>query len=456
MEYVIHIRKKPKRITIFYIASYLLLNFLCVSQLYSFRAISGALSLMLICGGLFLPYSELFIYLFTCLPFFNVLNLQIGTTSFYYFLMGIVMIRYLTQGYNSRTPTRIVFFLLIILITCSNIDGKNEYIQWLIRLLPFVFLLDDSVLLRCTGKCIERFALSMVLASVWGFVMYKTNSYLYGTGYVYSGNSISIRFAGLTGDSVWYSIQLVMIISMLLVLLFLQKREMAKGWIIAEVVALCYFGLLTYSKTLLVSLAIMLFFCYFYWVFHHEKSRTFWLKNIMAILLIVSVVLVFSALVLNSSLPWFVSIRTRLFAADISTGRVDVWKYYIDWIFSHWTSIFHGMGFAEYSRGQYIPALGRVVGYSHNMYLDTIVLFGVIEAIAVFVWLGVYVGRALRNSRNMICFLPVLMLLVCGITTHVHFEFSFYLTALLSLCALKMPHNSKLNLTGTSQQIIPE
>ena len=424
-----------------YIVIYSLFSLLCLFQHLSFEMGALAVTVLLIAFGVFIPYSEMGVYLFSCLPFFNVMNFRLGTTSLYYVLTGIVVLRYLLHGTHYRLPKKIILLCVIIAATCYNLSATKEYIQWIIRVIPLVLLFREDLVQNHLKEIIDKFTLSLLFSSLWGWLMLIAGTSIYNKGYVYSEGTSVIRFAGLQGDSVVYGIQLALMISFCIVLLF---KDPAHRKIRGIAIALmCFFGAMTYSKTFLICAMLELLFIYVYWSRGRKITPKILLLHTAAFVGVAAVTAGFICFVMKSNSIWATSLRARLLSSDTSSGRIDVWKYYLNWSASNWTSLFRGMGFSNYltlRTFHSVSGYNYLISRAHNLYVETMVIFGTLETLIILCALIIWGVNRYRKEKNFLCFLPLLVLLITGMTTHGHFECNFYLNVLLTMSVAESGH----------------
>ena len=431
---VIRMKTADKR-TNMYIGIYILANLLCFFQYKSMQAPSLLLTGLIVGIGFIIPYSELGIYLFACLPFFNMMNAQVGSTSMYYVLTGIAVLRYLLRGFNSNTPKKIVALCFLIALTCYNLTAVKEYVQWIIRVIPLVLFLREDIIQEHLADIIDKYTISMLFSSAWGWLMLQAGTSIYTRSYVYREGVVTIRFGGLVGDPVLYGIQLIFLISYIFILI--NKGTERQKLRIAAVALMCWFGTLTYSKTFFFCIVAEFLFFYIYWARHNKRSQRTLSRQIAAFIAATAALCLIAYFVLTSDTPWALNVRTRLLAADLATGRFTVWQFYADWCKNHWTSLFGGMGFSNYivRRTFFSAATGSSynIMFAHNLFIETAVSFGILETIALLAWLTIWAVNTYRSHRDYLYFLPLFMFLITGMITHGHFEYHFYLNVLLTL-----------------------
>lgn len=419
---------------IYYASLYILLNSICFSQLMSLNALSVLIAFAIVILSLLFPYKEAGVYLYSCLPFFNVINGHMGSTSMYYLIVGVVLLKYLYYEKRKNLTNKLLIFMLFLIVTVGNITAGSDYLQWIIRIIPLIFLMDESIIVDKLPKIIRFYSLSMIIASAWGWLMMQSGSYLYSKGYVYLSSSASTtRFAGLVGDAVIYGGQNIILIALLLIMLYKDKSHKIFNMIC--VVGLVLFGAMTYSKNFFLCLIIEIILYYFYWNKYRKKDYTFIFMSIATIVCIAACVGVFIHLLLTSNSSFFVSLRTRFTVNDLTTGRTDIWIYYINWLKNNNLSLIKGMPLSEYKIKRTIGI--HTVSYTHNVFLETMVVFGILEAVSLFVWLIVWTMKTYNNRKDILYFFPLIMVLIIGATVHGHFEYSYYLNLLLILSSTK-------------------
>lgn len=416
------------------VATYFLFNLLCFLQMYSIGIGALAVTLVLVGLGCLVRFELMGVYVFTALPFFNVMNSSVGSTSLFYLLLGVTAVRYLIQGFERSTPIKISLLLLIVVVTCSNLNAQMRYLQWLIRLTPLVLFYNSPFIKNKLSQIIDAYAISLVVASLWGHLMLKAGTSIYTRNYVYAEGTSTTRLAGLVGDSVMYAIQLLFLISLLFVLM-IKKRE-RRSVRCTLIVVLVVFGLLTYSKTFLGCLLLQLLFVYVYQVRQTRATVKSLLRDLLVVSVILAVMMGVLYYIFTAESLWATNIRTRLLAADLSTGRLTVWKYYLDWFMEDVKNIIFGMGFAEYAvRRTFHSPSGGVFNilYAHNIFLETAVVFGGVIAFLLLVILIIWMEKTYRKHRGVLIFLPLFVFLTVGMISHGHFEYSTYLNLLLIL-----------------------
>lgn len=364
--------------------------------------------------------------LFICLPFFNIMGAQLGGTSLYYILIAVFAAKYFISNGFFFGKARLLAILLILALTIYNVDNATRYIRWIVLLLPFVLLFKTD-LLRCILKeCVYYFSISILLSSIIGLVMMNQGSYLYTRGYVYTASrETTIRFAGLIGDAVVYG-QLVSL-AVAANTVYLVRGEGRRAQLTVSIL-LVLFVLLTYSKTAILCVGICLIMAVLLYLKLLVKRGV--LVRDLALLCLMAVALIASTnyLVSGSGLFSIDALNTRLDSSDLLTSRAQIWSGY----FNLWRRIgsillFKGIGFEAYSN----TIVYSFFNHTHNIYIEAVTCFGVIESIA----LLVFVVSCMVKSREkgILPYVPTLVLLASGMVLHGFLEFPFFFEWLIAL-----------------------
>lgn len=253
------------------------------------------------------------------------------------------------------------------------------------------------------------FTIGFIISAIMGFFKDQipliqsvlTSDMLYIAG-VETSMSI-IRYSGLSYDPNFFALTDCMLIS---ILLFSDKHIS-----LVKVIALIFLsivGLFTFSKSYVLLLAII-------GVIYVLKNN----KNPFRTLSFVMVTFVGLLLIDKYSDIKVLSLIEARFtsvdgANDFTTGRLDLWMRYLDYIFDNVKCLFLGEGFNALS-------LGKAV---HNTYIDFIYRFGLLGTglwIGYFVWCKRFVDRA-GGKKSSINVAGVVFLLGILFLSAFHFQ----------------------------------
>ena len=425
----IKIKRTISTRTLMYIGIYILFNTLCFFQLIGFSFGALAITCALLALGVFIRYDETGIYLFMCLAFFNVMNARVKSTSLFYLLCGIVVIRYLLQERKKyHLPEKLILLFIIFLATAYNLTAALRYVKWFFLLSTCIMLYHESIIESKIEEIITLFSIAFLMASAWGWLMIQNGMAVSNDSKYFIAKQYSyLRFAGLVGDSVVYAGMTFTLIALNLVVLLATGRNGRLRLFIVMPLVLC--GILTYSKTFYLGLFVETVFFLWFWL-----GRKFGKKPAIFITLIILPLIAAGAFlwITTGTDSAAIIMRQRMAANDLSTGRLTAWAYYIDVWLHNWTIIFKGIGFSEYAKSRAFAGYTHSVKYAHNILIESVTAFGLLETIALLVGVGYAFISFLRKKADLFWLIPAFMLFVVfGMTSHGHFESFYYFFVLL-------------------------
>lgn len=419
-----------------YVIIYLLLLICCIGHCINMGMISFASTLVIVLITLFCKLEVVFEILFISLPFFNALNLKVGQTSLYYLLVIVFILKYVIKHRGFEITKKFLLIVLIVLITIPNLIAvTSTYLSWILLLIPLILSYKEDFLKKNFNNIIYKYALSMIISSVFVLYMQMNNVYVYIPAYVWNDGDTVIRFSGLIGDSNVYSQSLLIIISLLLFDIFFNKNSNHKIAIVYILLLGC-FGILTYSKMNLIALVLIAFISLLYFYVSNMKYKTINLKLMLfSIILIVGCVFGISYIINNTDNEVISSYLTRFSVNDLLTGRTTVYSHFITILNNNPLYYFVGMGLENYITPFSISS-EEVVKYAHNLYVECISLYGVPITVLVLTFIGSKIVQNLKVNHSVIIIMPMLILLLTGFTLHGNLEFSFFFNLILILQCL--------------------
>lgn len=417
--------------TLMFAGVFVLLNILCFFQLTGFSACALLITAILLLIGVCIRYEELGIYLFICLAFFNVMNASIQSTSLFYVLCGIVMLRYLMQEREKYCLSqKLILLCIIFLVTAYNLSDTIRYVSWFILLLTCILLYGEQLITSKIVDIINLFSVAFLFASAWGYIMLMNGMTIAnGSEHFFSGDYSYLRFAGLIGDSVLYGGLLLVLIGANLVLLLANERNILPRAILIMILSI--FGTLTYSKTFYGGLIVEIVLFLWFWLCKEKGNIKAFFLTVLAVGIIVAGL---SIWITTGTSEAASIMQGRMSADDLSSGRLVAWVYYVDRWLSDWTIIFKGIGFAEYAMSRTFAGYSQSVMYAHNILVESVTAFGFLETVAILTGMVFALKQFLRQRAGLFWLIPAFMLFVVfGMTSHGNFENEYYFFVLLAV-----------------------
>lgn len=301
-------------------------------------------------------------------PIANIFKASPGSTSFHTFLMLLYSIKtfFFKKSLNSASVLFAIYFVAMQFATL------HVEITTTIKLMANIWFLDAAYkewnrkepsdlflgfILGVFNCSLFRLMDSSVFR-VTRYVAVESLSRIYG---VEGG----VRFSGCYNDPNYYSVNLI--ISICLIILLLKDKKILRVLAAALVLFFVYCAYLTYSKSalamMLLPLALFIQQCI-------KEGHTFQVG------IIVTVIFGGLAFLLKQNPAMFDVVIARMGEGSggglnaLTTGRTDIWGYYIDYFFHNPLKLLLGGG--DY---RFTPVHGRA---SHNTPLEMLYHLGVI------------------------------------------------------------------------------
>ncbi len=323
---------------------------------YVFLVVAGCTLLV----SLFSNIDTTYYHMFFLLPFSVIFKLSPTSTSlFAYLMIGVSIILLLRK----RSVHAIPLMLVILFIGYAIIGMNNNYttVAKMFAGMILLYVFVTSVSPKNFKNHIFSFGLGMFGSSVIGTMKdtwERLTVYFNDIDYVYVDGLKSMRFSGLNYDPNYYSIGVIIVVFLCLRLLF--NKEGSKLLLGSLIMSLVIFGFISYSKMFLFSIFLMAII----FMFYKMRSPKYLLTTLIGLLLIFVVFYLWA----NQS-GYLKKMLERLSGEDISTGRFDIWKNYLVYIFNSPTTLIFGDGLGS----SYYMSIGP-----HNAYIELIFFLGIV------------------------------------------------------------------------------
>ena len=408
--------------------------FLCllnVSQYLGISALNLLFTAAIIIVACFANLDDILVIMYATLPLYNILNIRIGTYSMHYLIIGIFIVKYLLH--SKVSALKLLTFLALFLLRVFAKDFVL-LISWSLLILPLILTMDDDIWIRNIRQILFWVNLSFILSCVVGYIMMVMQKSIYTNSYLYISSVRTIRFAGLTGDSVAFGQTCALTIGMNLIYCYFNPDN-PKNFYRLSTLILAMAALLSYSKmTLVCILAVFAVFLAIYGKTYIKDRRSVIKAVIISSALLVLMVIATLVLIdYHGNSTVILGYIDRFTRDDLSTGRFSMWSAYLKELTASPKNLFLPLTSEHLSARIWNPSTGSYANYVHNLYLETIAVFGWCAAILIFVWVGVRICRHFAMKRRFMLAIPILILLFMGIGSHENLEYQFYLQFALAL-----------------------
>lgn len=412
----------------------LLLLMLGISHTLSFSSINIIISMIVLILFIISNLKTDIILLFTALPFFNLFTTNIGTTSLFYLYMIVFLFKYIYINRHHLNKTKILVFILLIMVRIPSGDFTS-LVKWALLLSVLVFTYNEDFFMEQINDIIKWLSISFILSSVFGYYMLQNGLSIYTNSYIYVSNELVVtRFAGLVGDSVFYSQFASLLIASNLIINYYNVSGRVFRYVIVAILTI--FVILTYSKTGIILALISIFIYIIAFIYNNIKSRKNFIKtSLIIIIIIISIILGIKYILSHTNNLIISNYITRFSASDLLTGRTEIYEHYINLLKNNIGTPFFAMPQEQYME-LFVTNGGNRLNRAHNIYLETVCTFGILTTIIIFLWLGYKVIKVLKQKKRRICLLPIIIIFASGFTLHGHFEYHYYFLVSLAILFL--------------------
>lgn len=411
-----------------------LLLLLGISHILSLSSINVMISMIILFLFIISNLRTNVLLLFTAMPFFNLFTSSIGSTSLFYLYIIVFLLKYISANKNHFNKRKILVFTLLILVRIPS--GDFVYLtKWALLLSVLVFTYNEDFFIKQSNKIVRYLSISFVLSSLFGYYMLQNGLSIYTNSYIYISSELTVtRFAGLVGDSVFYSQFAALLIAANLVINYYNNSDRLFRYIIVAI--LTYFIILTYSKTGLILALVSIVLYIIALVYNNVKTRKKIISTLLIIVIVISSMIIGVSYILKHTDNLIISnYINRFSASDLLTGRKEVYDHYINLLEHNWETPFFSMPQDEYLSIFTTNGINKL-NRAHNIYLETVCAFGIFTSIILFGWIFVKVLRTLKSKKQKFCVLPMLIMLASGFILHGHFEFHYYFILSIALVYL--------------------
>lgn len=410
-----------EKLTIYLV--YILIAISAIGHIVQNSAISLIATIVIVAISALAKKENLLIITYICLPFFNILNAKFNTMSWFYVIVLILVIKYfMSKDEKYKPKTKFIILISLMLFLVCNINAINKCITWYILLSTLIITYKENMLKDNIVKIVNYYTISTILASIYGYYLLQVNLYPFVNSYVWNTGKIYTRFGGMIGDSNIYSQNILLIITFNLILI---EKYKASNYRYILIGVLAIFTILTYSKMNIMMMAILIVIYTTYKLSKYINKRNAIKTLLILCAIVIGIVSLLVYIKNNADSDLISSYITRFSSKDLLTGRTNVYKHFINLWKENPTYVLWGIGFEKYTEPYSITA-GINIMYSHNIYIETVSLFGGIFTIAVIIFIIYKLIKFLKEKKSLIVVTPILILLITGMILHGNLEFSYY------------------------------
>lgn len=319
---------------------------------------------------------QIFKYLFFLMPFAVIFKLDPSSTSLFTVLELLAIFLFFVRKPAFEAQLGIFLGILIAIALPKSVSSPFELIK-----LPSGLLLYYCFVRSCRNASLKDFfpyiVSGLLLSSLLGFFKERIPRLLSmysDLNYNRINGVFVLRYSGLFQDPNYFSVSVVLcILGIGILLFFINKKEKIFYSVVG--ITLIVLGLMTYSKSFLLTLAVILILL----ALHSGTSRS--------ICITIAIVLAGALIYVLDPGRLFTRIIFRFETGDLTTGRIAIWNEYFESIFSSTSSFLFGHGLGS-----------RLVRAQHSIWIESLYTVGALGILAYFIALF----RIIRISRKKI------------------------------------------------------
>lgn len=370
--------------------------------LLSYAHISGNSMILFLCNILFcaiilLSKKKFFIPLMLFyLPWNPVLKVQPNGYTFYTLIVPLLFI-YLIL-YKKKINLQVVLLTLALVILTIvgkmlnqyNFNFSYIYIMMMFLFIPYYYYhYNDELSFQ---ECIYYLTFGIITACISSQILMK---YPHMLNYIVIDRVIQTgltRLNGFYGDANFYSAQILVAITGILILILKNKENMIINFIL--MLTLIFFGLQSVSKMFLLCCSITITI----WIMILIAQRTSIIKKfkIIAILFVI-IILGITLNIFEEQISYYVIRFTYISDINsLTTGRSSIIENYISYFKTNIETFLFGIGISH----------GYVEGRaSHNTIIQIIYQVGIIGSVIIILWIKKVFGSFKINQYTILMFI---------------------------------------------------
>lgn len=367
---------------------------------------------------LFCDHRQCFLLLLYLLPSATILKMGVDSMTFFTILFLLTILKMVM--YYGGIPWQLCIWVLILCIYYVLFSGFNQLttiITMAAGLLMISFIRQDSI---DANQAVVTYSLGICFASALALLKESlpiVNRFARNMAIKLGEGNYSTRFSGLHGNPNYYTLDIIIVISALIVLMYTRKPQKIHFFCI---VTLSVFGLMSVSKSFLLTWMILIA-CWFGISMKQGAGNV--IKFAFIGIMTAAVVYFFAYDFVNSYLLRFQNDSSGNLKS-ITTGRSDIWLAYIHEIAGNLKILLLGNG---------LNTVGKIRKGTHNTYLECLFSLGIVGTTLFLYTVKESMGKILTSK---IMWIPLAALLfrmfAIGILTYDNLWFYLAVLEILS------------------------
>jgi len=365
------------------------------------------------------------------LPFSTLLKSNLNAISLFTVLFFIVVVKLVFSHLKIEVGVLLCIALFIVYnLLLSGLGQLTTMVTMASGVLMLYYLRSEDI---DANSSITAFSFGICLSSV--VALFKeslpiVDAFVDDTTLRLNGTDFVSRFSGLQGNPNYYTIDIILALSAIIVTMYNRKHRPINT---VFLVLLPVFGLMSLSKSFLITL-VLLIACWFVLSIRQGVGGMTRFVFIAVVGMAIAYYMAYDSI--NASLLRFMGDDTSSLE-QVTTGRSDIWMDYVEALLGDFKMLFCGNGL-----NTVLETAGKG---AHNTYLESLFSLGIFGSTILLSAIGFAIGKiSLKNA----VWVPFILLLVrmfaIGILTYDNLWFYLLILVLLSKESIEIQAESPL------------
>ncbi len=343
---------------------------------------------------LFSSISHCFSLLLFLLPFASILKINVDGMSFFTILFFVFVLRMMIA--KKTINTNVFMLLMLFVLFCLCFSGFAQITTIVTMIFGMVMLYHLRTTKINVNSAVIAFSLGIVLSSSLALlkdVFPIVNTFVVDSMLRLDSQHYVVRFAGLQGNPNYYTLDILVVLSVIIVLMY--HKSTPRIYTVC-LIALSAFGLMSVSKSFLLCWMLLIVF---WFVLSIKQGVGNFMKFLMIGIIGCVVVYLYAYDSINAYIFRFIGDSGGTWGS-ITTGRTNIWKQYIDIIFNDIKIFLFGNGLNTIASG---------LKGTHNTYLEALFSLGILGTGLLMASIKACMGKIISKP---IMWIPVIILFV--------------------------------------------
>lgn len=345
------------------------------------------------------------------LPWSSLLRFDPSSSSFHTLVMPVAFLILLITFIQKQNNFSKVYFAYAVIITAytmivkflNNLSLDTPYIFFIIMLFFIPLYLEQYFKVIRFDVCIVFMSIGNISAFIASNLLI-TNQHVLQYIDINKEMPVGLRLSGFYGDPNYFSAQMLVAIAGLLIILTKVKNKKLILPIIILIMALCYFAMQSVSKMFILCMGAVLFL----WIINMLISKLGLGYKLGIIITFAAIgIIALAGNLFTEEIDFYLMRFGRVKdSISLTTGRIVLWKTYVDYLLENPDKLFFGIGVSE----DQVRLIYRT-NNAHMTIIQTIYQLGIAGTFIFLLWWeSVYSALMTRSLKSIADFNNMLIM----------------------------------------------